>query len=632
MKYILCLFALLAFGAKAQDNLVFSGIADTTLSKKFPEVSEYRSHITFPPFVGWTPDGKKMLFDGSKVLYSMKSHKSEIKEYLTSNRPFSPYPSPNRQHFLYLEDEDGDENYQLFIHTLATDKSQVLTEKGQRSSDPYWSPDSGHLLYKSNKRNPAEVDLYLRELEAGREQMVFRDFSDDGLIYDWGREKHLILAVKVISENHKSLYFINDTSLEVTQINPEQEGIAYSAAKFIPNQSACFLVSDEEAEFLQLIHYDYTKNIKTNITRDINWDVEKVSVDAQGETAAFSVNVDGYSELYLLNVSTLTYRKVEQLPKGFIQTLTINPQGTAVGFNFYGSTFRRKIFRFDVRRQSLHQVARKGKIPTETTALTPAESFNFPSRDPQTGKEYQIPAFIYRAKSDSAPVLIDIHGGPEYQIRASFNGFYQYLVNWLGITVIVPNVRGSNGYGKSYMKLDDGFNRENAIEDVGALLDWVKKQPGLNAERVAIYGESYGGYVALSALTHYPQRLRCGIDVVGISNWLTYLNNTADYRRDLRRVEFGDERKPEMKKFLEEISPANNLDKIESPLLIFQGLNDPRVNYQESEQVVKALQAKNKEVWYVLAKDEGHGFQKYENYLRQRNLTIAFLRDNLLVE
>lgn len=617
----------------AQEAIVSYGIPDSIFTKEYPNAREYRSQINYPPFIGWSINSKKMLFNGGKAIYAMKTHTSEIKEYKESNRSFSSHLSPNHKFFLYQQDENGNEDYQLFYYDISTNVSIPLSKKGDKTYDPYWSSDSNQIAYKSNKENAAIVDLYIRDISGTtKEHLVFKDFSDDGQVYDWDSDKNLIVAVKVISENDKLLYLINDKSYEIEQINKDKKNIAYSDAQFIPHQNACLIVSDEFSEFLQLHYYDLTKKTFTTITTDILWDVESITIDKKGEKAAFSVNKDGVSELYILELATLKYSKIDLLPQGIIRDLIINPKGTKVGFNFYSSTFRRKVYDYDLKKGTLNHYTRKGKTQTDSISFTKAESFTFKSIDPDTKEEYHIPAFLYKSKDTLSPVFIDIHGGPEYQARATFNGFYQYLVNELGITVIVPNIRGSNGYGKSYMKMDDGFNRQNAIEDIGALLDWIKNQNNVDQGRVAIHGESYGGYAVLASLAAFPKRITCGIDIVGISNWVSYLNNTSDYRKDLRRVEFGDERTIKMSQYLERISPANQVDNIISPLLIFQGLNDPRVNYKESEQMYRSLHAKEKEVWYVLAKDEGHGFLKYTNYLLQRNLTISFLKKHLVIK
>ena len=206
-----------------------------------------------------------------------------------------------------------------------------------------------------------------------------------------------------------------------------------------------------------------------------------------------------------------------------------------------------------------------------------------------------------------------IHGGPEGQTRPRFSRYTQYLNRALGAAVVAPNVRGSAGYGKSWLLLDNGRKREESVRDIGALLDWIAAQPELDPERVAVLGGSYGGYMVLASLVHYGERLRCAVDVVGIANFVTFLENTQGYRRDLRRAEYGDERDPEMRSFLQSISPTTHAERIRRPLLVAQGANDPRVPASESEQIVAALRRTKTPVWYLLARDEGHGFRKRRN-------------------
>ena len=227
-------------------------------------------------------------------------------------------------------------------------------------------------------------------------------------------------------------------------------------------------------------------------------------------------------------------------------------------------------------------------------------------------------------------MVIYIHGGPESQYRPYFSSTFQYWINELGLAVIAPNVRGSAGYGKSYLKLDNGFNREQTVRDIGALLDWIATQPNLNSDRVAVYGGSYGGYMVLASMTNYNDRLRAGVEIVGISNFVTFLENTKEYRRNLRRAEYGDERDPAMRKYLNEISPSNNAQKIRKPVFVAQGLNDPRVPASESEQIVETIRSNDGTVWYMLATDEGHGFKKKSNRDFYRDVTIMFLEEFLL--
>ena len=214
----------------------------------------------------------------------------------------------------------------------------------------------------------------------------------------------------------------------------------------------------------------------------------------------------------------------------------------------------------------------------DTDRFVAPKLVSYPTFDTVNGAPRQIPAFVYKPAGDGPfPVIISIHGGPEGQARATFSSTYQMWLAKLGAAVVVPNVRGSAGYGKTYVGLDNGFRREDSVRDIGALLDWIATQPDLDASRVAVYGGSYGGYMVLASSVHYSDRLRAAIDVVGISSFVTFLENTQDYRRDLRRAEYGDERDPEMRAHLQKISPLNNVDSISVPMFVVQGHNDPRV-------------------------------------------------------
>lgn len=257
---------------------------------------------------------------------------------------------------------------------------------------------------------------------------------------------------------------------------------------------------------------------------------------------------------------------------------------------------------------------------------------HYPTFDKANGKPRMIPAFYYKPSSADGklPVIISIHGGPEGQARPGFSSTYQYWVNELGIAVLVPNVRGSSGYGKTYLTLDNGYKREESVKDIGALLDWIAQQPELDADRVGVYGGSYGGYMVLGTMFNYNDRIRAGVDVVGISNFVTFLESTQEYRRDLRRAEYGDERDPKMREFLTKISPTTNTHKITKPLFVVQGLNDPRVPASESEQMVKTVRNNGGKVWYLVAKDEGHGFRKKANSDYYLNAMSLFWEEFLL--
>jgi dipeptidyl aminopeptidase/acylaminoacyl peptidase len=287
----------------------------------------------------------------------------------------------------------------------------------------------------------------------------------------------------------------------------------------------------------------------------------------------------------------------------------------------------RDVYSYDLEHARLERWTRSERGPIDGKTLVTPELIRFPTWDRVGGHQRLISAYVYRPRhATHCPVVIDIHGGPESQFRPGWEPFIQFLVNELGYAVVAPNVRGSSGYGKSFLALDNGELREDAVRDIGSLLVWVGAQPAFDRERVAVMGASYGGYMALASLVAYGERLRGGVDVVGISNFVTFLRNTAAYRRDLRRAEYGDERDPRVREFLERISPLTNASRIKRPLLVVEGQNDPRVPATESEQLVWRVRAAGGEVWYLVAKDEGHGFRKKGNRDAYLETAAAFLQ------
>lgn len=612
----------------SQDNLTIYGLPDSLSTKLNPDINKYKSNVDFPAFIDWKNNA--LLLDGGSVIYQMKKNDGSIKEKYTVEE--SPdLLSPDKTKFLFLQDEDGKEDFQLFLYDIKSKNTIAITEKGSRSSNPFWKPDGKQILYKSNKRKSDEADLYIRNTsEPYNDKLLLENITDEAVIYDWDTSSNNILFVKIISENIKQLFLYNITTKLLEEINPQKNDVAYSDARFLPERNGCLIVSDEDSEFLQLRLYDFRSKTSKKITTDINWNIDELSINKNKQYLIFTVNENGSSILYRMDLRDFSYKKVSSIPEGIIDDLKINKSGNKAAFNFYGSTFRRKVFSYDFNNNKLSQFINKNATPKPEFDFIKAEKITIPATD-NNKINYQIPAFIYKPKtSGKHAVYIDFHGGPEYQVLPKFNKWYQYLANELGVAVIIPNIRGSNGYGKTYMKADDILKRENAIKDVGVLINWIADQTYLNKSRIAIFGESYGGFMALSAVVNYSDKIRCAIDVVGISNIVNYLEKTSNYRQDLRRAEFGDERNPQVRDFLLKISPINNSDRINSPLFIVQGYNDPRVNFQESEKMLRSLQEQNKTVWYLGAKNEGHGFHKAENIAMQKNAEIEFLKKYLL--
>ncbi len=541
-------------------------------------------------------------------------------------------PDPDRRCFLFTKDVGGGEFYQIFHFDLDTGAYKMLTDGTSRNGAMLWSNSGDRFIFFSTKRNGRDWDLYITDIERPEESEAV--VTEGGFWYpgEWSPDDTRLILMRYVSANESYPYLFDVKTKELTQFRPSKEKIAYGGAVWARHGEGIFFTSDENSEFKLLRYHDLKEEKQRIITEEIPWDVGNLEISDQGDKLAFTVNEDGIGKLYILDTGSLTYEQVPGIPIGQIYGLEFNPDGRRLAFVINTPQTPGDVFVLNTDDYSLERWTYSEVGGLETGSFVVPELIHYETFDKVGKKPRMIPAFYYKPKGVKAPcpVLIDIHGGPEGQERPYFSASTQYTVSELGIAVIAPNVRGSSGYGKSYIKLDNKYKREESVRDIGKLLDWIEKQPELDASRVAVIGGSYGGYMVLASMTHYNDRLRAGIDIVGISNFVTFLENTKEYRRDLRRVEYGDERDPEMRKFLTEISPLTNAHKITKPMLIVQGLNDPRVPVGESEQIVEAIRKNKGEVWFLLAKDEGHGFRKKTNRDYYSYASVLFLERYLL--
>ena len=419
---------------------------------------------------------------------------------------------------------------------------------------------------------------------------------------------------KYLSLSESYLYLADTTTGALTPLEDKPKKVGIRAARFDPGGRGVYVLTDEDGEFMQLKLKDPVTHDSRLVSPEVGWDVEDFDVSADGRYVAYVLNEDGRSRLTVLD----TLGKVTLAPagpaRGTHRQPALRPHRAPprhVGRDRHCAARR---VRLRPRKGGVTRWTRSESGPLDAATLVAPELVRYPTWDRVAGHPRLLSAWVYRPRGGApAPVVIDLHGGPEEQARPGWNPFVQFLVNELGYAVVQPNVRGSSGYGKTFLALDNGVLREDAVRDVGSLLVWIGVQPGFDRERVAVMGGSYGGYLALASLVTYGERLKGGIDLVGISNFVTFLRNTAAYRRDWRRTEYGDERDTSMRAFLDRISPLTNATRIKRPLLVVAGENDPRVPVSESEQLVWRVRANGGEVWYLVAKDEGHGFRKKPN-------------------
>lgn len=544
---------------------------------------------------------------------------------------------PKVKELLFLKDVGGSEDDQIFALDPETKKSRQLTHGAVRHRGLKWFNKGSRFLFSSNERNGKDTDIWLFDLTTMKKRRLTNQPGAYHVVCINDAD-NLAVIRRYISSTASEMFLLPldqaSPSLTPMLASPGQDEIAYGEAVFNRDGSQIYFTWDRDHEFQVLMRYRLDSKVLESIPLALErpWDIEGLGRPAGTDDLVVVVNREGYSDVYAVAGAKPQAKKIQQVPEGVLRSLRFHPsKPQKLAFAIATSKSPTDIYQADLasgKTTAWHQWQGSG---LKADSFVAARLIHYPSFDKVAGKPRQIPAFIYEPANarGKRPVLIYIHGGPESQFRPGFSAEFQFLVRELGMTVIATNVRGSAGYGKSYLKLDNGYLREDSVKDIGALLDWLPSQSRLDPKKVVVSGGSYGGYMVLATLVHYSDRLLAGIDRVGISNFVTFLTNTRDYRRDLRRVEYGDERDANMRAFLEKISPLTNAEKITKPLFIVQGQNDPRVPASEALQMVKRIRAQGGQVWYLLAQDEGHGFKKRRNRDFYQSSMVKFLRQLL---
>lgn len=548
---------------------------------------------------------------------------------------------PGGNSMVFARDVGGNEFTQLFLFDPETSDELLLTDGESKNDTPVWDRRGTRLAFRSTRRNGVSNDIWLLDPEAPAAAGLVLA-SPDGTY--WEPTEFSARGSKLLLRNYVS---ITDSTVQLLDLDSGELEVLAGGGSMSSNKPVAFddagngfwFITDQGGEFSQLAWQSLEAGAAPEIvTADIRWDVEDAGISHDRERLYFVVNEEGYSRLYLLDAVTRRYRPVDNLPLGRVYGLKFSPDDRMLGMSLTTPQAPSDAFTLLLGDEPLAYGSLTRWTVSEIGGLDSGrfrapELVHYPTFDVVDGEYRRTPAWVYKpAGRGPFPVIVVIHGGPESQSRPTFSTTIQMWLDKLGVAVVLPNVRGSNGYGKTYLGLDNTYHREDAVQDIGALLDWIAQRPDLDAGRVAVYGGSYGGYMALASAVHYSDRLRAAVDSVGISNFVTFLENTQDYRRDLRRQEYGDERDPEMRAFLESISPLNNVERIRIPVFISQGENDPRVPVSEAEQMVNALRRQGQDVWYMNALDEGHGYRKRNNRDVQQQVMMMFFREYLLDE
>ncbi|MGI8552137.1 MAG: alpha/beta fold hydrolase [Dehalococcoidia bacterium] len=527
--------------------------------------------------------------------------------------------SPVADELLFNLDAGGNERHQLYLLSGNGETVRPIDEDPEVMHNlGFWSSDGRQISFASNRRRFASFDAYVADVAGGR---VRRVMEEDGNLAAgrFAPDGKSLLVARVTSSANNDLFLVDLQTEQPRHLTPHEGQARYQDARFSADGKGLYLLSDQDREFLGLAYLDLgTLELRFLVERE--WDIEGLSLSKDGGLLAYLVNVGGASELHLYRTADGEELSPPQTPRGVINGLSWSPDGRYLAYGLGAATLNPNCWLLDV------QSGRSRMLTHASTAGLPAASFvepaliHYPTFDGR-----QIPAFWYgprTAGGEPLPVVINIHGGPEGQARPIFNPVTQYLVQ-RGYAVLAPNVRGSTGYGREYVHLDDVRLRMDTVKDIKHAVEWLKSSGRGDPRRIACMGGSYGGFMVLACVTTYPELWAAAVDIVGIANWMTMLKNTSAWRRRLRMAEYGD---PELDgDFLREISPINHVDRITAPLMVIHGANDPRVPISEAEQIVGSLEQRGRPVTYLRFEDEGHGVVKLENRVTCYTAIAEFL-------
>lgn len=571
--------------------------------------------------------------------------------------------SPDGAGLLFGKAKGGDENAQLYW--MSPDGSQIkalTSDPKVRHNFGGWSHDGKQISYSSNKRDRNFFDVYVMDVATGREELVYQqDGSNEAVAWSFGGRKIIVSHESEQLSLDNDLYLVDLQTKQATHLTPHEGAAQFGNVRFSPDDHSIFFGTNDKREFYSLAQMDLQSK-RVDILDNTEWDLDSLEMSPDGGLLAYTINRDGFSELYIRRLDTngkplITVLGTKEAPiklpaKGVVGGLDFSRDtsgeaardGSKLAFVFNSSRYPSDVWLYDLKTRALSQVTHSSLAGIPQSSFIEPELIRYKSFD---GRE--IPAWYYKPQAmpanlsqniswnlnsvdkttpakefillDKLPVIVNVHGGPEGQAQPTFSAIFQYFLS-RGYAVLAPNVRGSTGYGKAFTHLDDVRKREDSVKDLAASVDWLKAN-GADAKRVAVMGGSYGGYMTLAAITLYPELWAAAVDTVGIANYESFLKNTSGYRRKLREVEYGSlERDLD---FLKSISPLYKVDRIKAPLMVIQGKNDPRVPYTEAEQIVAALKKRGATVEYKLFDDEGHGVAKLSNRLIVYPLMADFL-------
>lgn len=534
--------------------------------------------------------------------------------------------SPTDERLVFGKDQGGNERTQLFLLDTSDSTITNLTdEPSAKHMWGVWGPDGNRIAYTSNSRSTPVFDVYVRSVDRTESDRVF---EGDGwyVVNDWSPDGEQLLITQFHSNRDQDLYLLDLRSGDCEQITDHDRQARHQYAEFGPSGNDIYFASDRGRDTLALMRWQNDERAFDVIDDGGKWNVQKIIIQKETGRIAYTRNVEGYSKLTVGEIEqdgNIEPLSSPDLSSGVLGGIDFSPDGTRLACTRTAATRNPNVHVIDLTSGDVEQWTRASTAGIPKEMFQSPELIHFESFDGR-----RIPAFLTlpEQQSDSYPVIVDIHGGPESQRRPTFRSLRQYFLHH-GYAMLEPNVRGSSGYGKDYKALDDVRNRIDSVKDIRAGVRWLTENTAVDEDRVVAYGGSYGGFMVLACLSKYPELWAAGVDIVGIANFITFLENTGDWRRKQREAEYGS--LEDDYEFLQEISPIHHVDRIQCPLLVMHGENDPRVPVEEAEQIVEKVREQNIPVEKCIFPDEGHGFRKLENRITAYRTAVEFLNKHV---
>jgi dipeptidyl aminopeptidase/acylaminoacyl peptidase len=543
--------------------------------------------------------------------------------------------APDGERLAFSNDAGADEHHQLF--TLDPDDGTIeqLTERPDAIHGwGGWHPDGERVAFAANRRDGANFDVHVMGLDDDEPRLVSEGDGTLG-VEGWGPNGEQLLVRTAHGSTDDDLFVVDVATGERRHVTPGDDEVRYRQPTFGPDGKGIYCLSDATADTKELVRIDLASLAVETVESGGDWPIDQLAIAGENGRLALTRNVDGYADCHVGRLAAATEVATTDLalPEGVVHSLTFGPNGERLAVTVSTPTLNHSVFVVDPDDVDAGGSPALERWTHPSTGGLSLDGFAQPDLVRyETFDDREIPAYVTfpegvtREDEASVPVVVDIHGGPHHQRRPWFRPIRQYFLD-AGYAVFEPNVRGSSGYGREYAELDDVAKRMDSVKDIAAAVEWLADQPAVDPDSVVAYGRSYGGFMVLAVLTEYPDLWAAGVDFVGIANWVTFLENTGDWRRSHRESEYGS--LEEDRELLERISPIHDVDAIDCPLFIQHGENDPRVPVDEARQIAEAVEQRGIPVETCIFADEGHHTTKLANRIEQFERIGAFLDEHV---